>query len=125
MVAHAEATWTEHTAPAALLLRVRDPFAAVEGERLAQRIVGLAGQGQDAFVVDLSGLLAASPEAMAPVVDAARRLHAAGVRISVVFDSLLQVCCTPGIEELFDVAVTAQDALERLSRHRSDATGTA
>lgn len=59
------------------------------------------------------------------MVEAARRLQASGVRISVVFDSLLQVFRTPGIEELFDVAVTAQDALERLSRRGASATGAA
>ena len=112
-------TWTEYSATHARVLEVRPVFDAGTGQRLAQRIVELAAGGQRAVVVDLSGLEAVGPDAIAPVVAAARRLEAEGVRISVVFDSLLQVFAMPGIDAFFDVAVTAQDAVARLARSRS------
>ena len=115
-------TWTEYSATPARVLEVRPGFDAGAGERLARRIVELAAGGQRAVVVDLSGLEAVGPDAIAPVVAAARRFEAEGVRISVVFDSLLQVFAMPGIDAFFDVAVTAHDALARLARQRSDAT---
>jgi anti-anti-sigma regulatory factor len=115
-------TWTEYPATPARVLQVRPVFDAGAGERLAQRIVELATGGQQAIIVDLSGIEAVGPDAIAPVVAAARRLDAEGVRIAVVFDSLLQVFAMPGIDAFFDVAVTAHDAVARLARQRSSAT---
>jgi len=122
MAVHAAVTWTEYPASAARVLEVQPGFDAGAGERLAQRIIELAAGGQQDVVVDLSRLESVGPDAVAPLMAVARRLEAAGVRISVVFDSLLQVFAMPGIEAFSDVAVTAPDAVARLARRRSAAT---
>ena len=119
------AAWTEYPATSARVLQVRSVFDAVAGERLAQRIVYLAAGGQQAIVVDLSGIEAVGADAIAPLVAAARRLEADGVRISVVVDSSLQTFAMPGIDAFYDVAVTAQDAVARLVRRGSAARGAA
>jgi anti-anti-sigma regulatory factor len=119
------AAWTEYPATSARVLQVRSVFDAVAGERLAQRIVYLAAGGQQAIVVDLSGIEAVGADAIAPLVAAARRLEADGVRISVVVDSSLQTFAMPGIEAFYDVAVTAQDAVARLARRGAAARGAA
>jgi anti-anti-sigma regulatory factor len=122
MAAPTAAAWNEYSATPARVLEVRPAFDAAAGQRLAQRIVELAAGGQRAVVVDLSGLETVGPDAIAPLVAAARRLETEGVRISVVFDSLLQVFAMPSVDAFFDVAVTAQDAVARLARQRSSAT---
>ena len=116
------AAWTEYSATPARVLEVQPVFDAAAGARLAQRILELAADGQRAVVVDLSSVEAVGPDAIAPLFVAARRLEPEGVRISVVFDSLLQVFAMPDIDAFFDVAVTAQDAVARLARSRSAAT---
>lgn len=122
-MAFTAAAWTEYPATPARVLQVRPVFDAGAGERLVQRIVELAASGQQAIVVDLSGIEAVGADAIAPLVAAARRLDARGVRISVVFDSLLQLFAMPGIDAFFDVEVTAQDAVARLARREAAGRG--
>ena len=119
------AAWTEYPAISVRVLQVRPVFDAVAAERLARRIVYLAAGGERAIVVDLSGIEAVGAEAVAPLVAAARRVEADGVRISVVFDTLLQTFAMPGIEAFYDVAVTAQDAVARLARRGAGVRGAA
>lgn len=100
--------WTEEPAAEGVaLLGLHREVNPPKGERLAQRILELAAAGGRAFI---------DPRAMTPLLRAARRLRPEGVRVSVVFDTLLTVFTVEGLDELYDVAVTREDALARISR---------
>jgi len=116
--------WTEEPAAEGVaLLGLHREVNPPKGERLAQRILELAAAGGRAFIVDLSAVDALDPRAMTPLLRAARRLRPEGVRVSVVFDTLLTVFTVEGLNELYDVAVTREDALARISRPPSPANG--
>jgi hypothetical protein len=91
-------------------------FTPTVGERLAQRISALAAAGEDAFVIDLVEVEAMDPRAMASIIGVSRALRSAGRRVSVVFDPLLQLFCAEGLEDLYDVAVTREDAVAAIAR---------
>jgi anti-anti-sigma regulatory factor len=104
--------WTEEPADHGVrVLAVHGQFTQPVGERLARRVLGLVATGERAFVVDLAAVGAMDAQAMIPVLRAAREVRSAGGRISVVFDPLLQVFAVNGLEDLFDVAVTREDAV--------------
>jgi len=110
-----EATCTEQGTRGVDVLVVDGSFDPAVGLRVARRILALADEGRRAFVVDLSAATV-DPRAMIPLVRVARQLERSGVRISVVFDSLLAVFTAPGLEALYDVAVTREDAIDRVLR---------
>jgi hypothetical protein len=66
--------------------------------------------------VDLSTAEAVDPSAMTPLVRICVDLESSGVRVSVVLDSALAIFAVDGRDAFFDVAVTRQDAVARLSR---------
>jgi anti-anti-sigma factor len=92
-------------------------FGEFDHERaiaIEQRIAELAARGVHRFVVDLSHVDAIAPEAVAPLLEAARRREPENGRVSVVFDPFLTVFAVDGLDDLFDVAVTRDDALRRI-----------
>lgn len=93
---------------------VDGPFDGFEAQRVGDRIAALAARGERRFIVDLSNVTAMTPAAMAPLVDAARSIDVDDARISVIFDSSLTVFAADGLDALFDVAVTREDALTRI-----------
>ena len=114
--------WTEEvTDDRVRVVAVGAAFTPTVGERLAHRIRLLAAAGDDAFVIDLVEVQAMDPRAMAALIGVARELRPAGGRVSVVFDPLLQVFCAEGLEDLYDVAVTRDDAVAGIVR-RNPAT---
>ncbi len=111
------AAWTdEFLEDGVRVLAVGGDFSPAAGERLAAHIRGLAEAGEDAFVVDLVAVEAMDPRAMLPLLSAARELKSVDCRISVVFDPLLQVFAVEGLEDLYDVAVTREDAVAVIAR---------
>jgi anti-anti-sigma factor len=96
------------------VLTVGGAFDGIEAESLRDLITELAGQGERRFVVDLSHVTAMAPEAMAPLLDAASRIEGNDGRVSVIFDPFLTVFAADGLDALFDVAVTREDALRRI-----------
>lgn len=112
-----EPAWTEEPAGHGVrVLAVRGQFTQPVGERLARRVLGLAATGEHAFVVDLAAVEAMDAQAMTPLLLAAREVRSGGGRISVVFDPLLQVFAVDGLEDLFDVAVTREEAVAGIMR---------
>lgn len=73
------------------VLGVTGLFDRVQAEQLRDRIITLAARGQRRFVVDLSDAEAMAPQAMTPLLEAARRLQPDHGRVSVVFDPDLTV----------------------------------
>jgi hypothetical protein len=98
------------------VLAIGGEFTPAAGEQLAKHILGLAKAGEDAFVIDLVTVEAMDPRSMVPVLRAARELESVDGRISVVFDPLLQVFAAEGLEDLYDVAVTREDAVAGIRR---------
>jgi anti-anti-sigma regulatory factor len=96
------------------VLGVAGLFDRIEAEQVRDRIIALAARGQRRFVVDLANVEAMAPQAMTPLLQAARRLQPDDGRVSVVFDPFLTVFAAEGLEDLFDVAVTREDALRRI-----------
>jgi hypothetical protein len=94
---------------------VRGVFDEAAGTRVAQRIHDLARQGRHAFVIDLASADDVDPSALTPVFSVCAELEPDGGRISVVMDSRLAVFEASGREALYDVAVTRQDAVARIS----------
>jgi anti-anti-sigma regulatory factor len=112
--------WTEELADHGVrVLAVRGQFTQAVGERMAQRLLGLASAGGRDFVVDLVAVVAMDPQAMIPLLRASRQVRSDGGRISVVFDPLLQVFAVEGLEDLFDVAVTREDAVAGIAQRGS------
>jgi hypothetical protein len=109
--------WTEESSEDGVrVLAVGGEFTPAAGERLAEHVLGLAEAGEDAFVIDLVAVEAMDPRAMVPILRAARELQSVAGRISVVFDPLLQVFAAEGLEDLYEVAVTREDALAGIRR---------
>jgi hypothetical protein len=67
-------------------------------------------------VIELVEAHAMDPQAMAALIGVARELRPAGGRVSVVFDPLLQGFCAEGLEDLYDAAVTRDDAVAWIVR---------
>jgi anti-anti-sigma regulatory factor len=112
-----EAAWTEEPADHGVnVFAVRGELTRAIGERLARRVLALASSGEHAFVVDLAAVGAMDARAMIPLLRAARVVRPGGGRISVVFDPLLQVFAVDGLEDLFDVAVTREDAVAGIAQ---------
>jgi hypothetical protein len=110
-------SWTEEvTDNGVRVLALGPAFTPTVAERLAERISALAASGEDAFVIDLVEVQAMDPRAMASVIGVSRALRSAGSRVSVVFDPLLQLFCAEGLEDLYDVAVTREDAVAGIAR---------
>lgn len=109
--------WTEELSEDGVrVIAVGSEFSPTIGERLAEHILGLAEAGEDAFVVDLVAVQAMDPRAILPLLSAARELRSGEGRVAVVFDPLLQVFAVEGLEDLYDVAVTREDAVARITR---------
>jgi ABC-type transporter Mla MlaB component len=112
-----EPAWTEETADDGVnVFAVHGELTRAVAERLARRVLGLASSGEHAFVVDLAAVGAMDARAMIPLLRAARVVHPDGGRVSVVFDPLLQVFAVDGLEALFDVAVTREDAVAGIAQ---------
>lgn len=112
--------WSETSVATGIrLLTVPGPLDQCVAQSLARRIIDLAHGGWRDFVLDLSAAQEPSPNAMDPLVWVARALGSRDVRVSVVFDPALIVFQAPGLDALFDVAVTREDAVDRLARSRS------
>lgn len=96
------------------VLAVSGVFDRIQAGQLRDRIVALAHSGGRRFVVDLSRVEVMTPEMISPLREAARRLEPVGGRVSIVFDPLLTVFAAEGLEDLYDVAVTREDAVRRI-----------
>ena len=68
---------------------------------------------------DLVAVVAMDPRTMIPLLRASRQVHSDGGRISAVFDPLLQLFAVEGLEDLFDVAVTREDAVAGIAQRGS------
>ena len=115
-----EPAWTEEPADHGVnVFAVRGELTQAIGERLARRVLAFASRGEHAFVVDLAAVGAMDARAMIPLLRAARVVHPDGGRVSVVFDPLLQVFAVDGLEALFDLAVTREDAVAGIAQRAS------
>jgi hypothetical protein len=98
------------------VLAVRGRFDEAAGTCVAERILDLAEQGRQAFVLDLAAADDVDSEALKPVFGACARLEPGGGRVSVVMDSRMAVFGAVGREALHDIAVTREDAVARILR---------
>ena len=101
---------------AGIVFALRGPLDVPAGRCLARRIVELAEQGSRDFVIDLSTAEAVDPSAMESLVPICVDLESSRVRVSVVLASALAIFAADGRDAFFDVAVTREAAVARLSR---------
>jgi len=111
-----ETVWSEKTNALGIHVFTVGPRLRIFGaERLAGRIMQLASEGGRDFIVDLSPTEDVDVRALAPLVGVAGELRERHGRLSIVLDPLLVIFQAEGLERLFEVAVTEEAAVARMS----------
>ena len=111
-----EGAWSEKANALGIHVFTVGPRLRMFGaEQLAGRIMQLASEGSRNFIVDLSPTEDVDVRALAPLVGVAGELGERHGRLSIVLDPLLVIFQAEGLERLFEVAVTEEAAVARMS----------